>query len=232
MYIIQNLTSKDVINALHTTFKYVLLPKTLISDNGRSFLSGEFKTFCSLNKIEHIVTPPYHKQSNGAAEKFIDSLKMFLRKNKHSSSTFDLSIANFCIRHNITPTSTSFRAPIHEILAYTPRTRLTASLESCEKTHQKILENHTGERWQESKATPFGSNTSALPDGTLVHSSRIIPHPANGLKDFETSPNSNAPGAFSHSSTSATNATTADRTPRNSSRLRRPVTRYGIDTDH
>ena len=60
VHIIQTLTSSDVVRALRSTFKYVLLPKMLVSDNGRCFLSSEFRTFCTLNKIEHVVTPPYH----------------------------------------------------------------------------------------------------------------------------------------------------------------------------
>ncbi|XP_011684290.1 PREDICTED: uncharacterized protein K02A2.6-like [Wasmannia auropunctata] len=53
---------------------------TLVTDNGPQFVSQEFKNFCAANGIEHITSAPYHPQSNGKAEKFVDLLKTGLAK--------------------------------------------------------------------------------------------------------------------------------------------------------
>lgn len=53
---------------------------TIVSDNGPQFISSTFKKFCSLYGIQHITSAPYHPQSNGRAEKFVDTLKRGLRK--------------------------------------------------------------------------------------------------------------------------------------------------------
>ncbi|XP_055527452.1 uncharacterized protein K02A2.6-like [Wyeomyia smithii] len=56
------------------------LPETIITDNGTQFCSSEFKKWCDQNGIIHIRTAPYHPQSNGQAERFVDTMKRLLLK--------------------------------------------------------------------------------------------------------------------------------------------------------
>ncbi|XP_055634136.1 uncharacterized protein K02A2.6-like [Toxorhynchites rutilus septentrionalis] len=56
------------------------IPETVITDNGTQFRSSAFKKMCEQLGIIHIRTAPYHPQSNGQAERFVDTLKQSLRK--------------------------------------------------------------------------------------------------------------------------------------------------------
>ena len=47
------------------------LPEEGVSDNGPQFISNEFFEFMSKNGVKHTLVPPYHSQSNGAAERSV-----------------------------------------------------------------------------------------------------------------------------------------------------------------
>ncbi|XP_055528889.1 uncharacterized protein K02A2.6-like [Wyeomyia smithii] len=77
---ISSSTAPLTIGLLRETFARFGKPDALVTDNGRQFCSGIFKQFCEKSGITHIRTAPYHPQSNGQAERFVDTLKRSLRK--------------------------------------------------------------------------------------------------------------------------------------------------------
>lgn len=52
----------------------------IVTDNGSQFVSAEFRTFCEELGVVLFRTAPYHTQSNGQAERFVDTLKRSLKK--------------------------------------------------------------------------------------------------------------------------------------------------------
>ncbi|XP_055599266.1 uncharacterized protein K02A2.6-like [Uranotaenia lowii] len=73
-------TTTATLDFLQETFARYGYPHTLVSDNGSQFISAQFQQFCKEHGIQHLTTAPYHPQSNGQAERFVDSLKRGLKK--------------------------------------------------------------------------------------------------------------------------------------------------------
>ena len=65
----------NTINVLRSWFSQFGLPKQIVTDNGPQFVSKEFAEFSLGNGINHITSPAYHQQSNGAAERSVQTMK-------------------------------------------------------------------------------------------------------------------------------------------------------------
>lgn len=73
-------TAEKTVEALEKMFETWGPCKTIVSDNGPQFTSGHFTDFCAKWGLTHITSAPYSPQSNGRAEKFVDTLKRGLDK--------------------------------------------------------------------------------------------------------------------------------------------------------
>ncbi|KAK4472183.1 hypothetical protein MN116_000483 [Schistosoma mekongi] len=78
--------------------------ETLVTDYGSQFTSRSFSDFCRNNAITHIRSPPYHPQSNGQAERFVDTFKRATLKAK-GEGTLSEVIQRFLLVYRSTPNS-------------------------------------------------------------------------------------------------------------------------------
>ncbi|GBN33250.1 Uncharacterized protein K02A2.6 [Araneus ventricosus] len=100
------INSGKTIEILRSLFCRYCLPKTLVSDNGRSFISNEFQTFLKNNGIYHIKTSPYFPSSKGQAERFVQTFKDAMRQTKVDFGSRDYQLQNvYCsfVKHHILP---------------------------------------------------------------------------------------------------------------------------------
>jgi len=78
--LIRNTSALETIDKLRDMFNFVGLPTVMVSDNGPPFTSWEFTNWCRLNGIRLIHSPPYHPQTNGLAERFVQDMKELLKR--------------------------------------------------------------------------------------------------------------------------------------------------------
>mgnify|MGYP001569361657 CR=1 FL=1 len=75
--------------------------KIIQTDNGSEFISQEFKKLLAGRKIIHVLSKPYHPQSNGRIEKFNKTLKTLISRymthynTKHYISVLDDLVLNY-----------------------------------------------------------------------------------------------------------------------------------------
>ncbi|CAH8568978.1 unnamed protein product [Schistosoma guineensis] len=102
VYIMPNCTTSETIRKLSTLFSSFGVPETLVTDNGSQFAAESFKHFCRTNGINHLRSPPYHPQSNGQAERFVDTFKRALLKGGGEGATEQV-ITKFLTSYRSTP---------------------------------------------------------------------------------------------------------------------------------
>ena len=100
-------TSPTIVGMLKQIFAEHGIPERIVSDNGRVYDSACFRNFTEAWNIEHVTSSPRFPQSNGLAERFVDTVKNALIKAKHSH--FDPDMALLCLR--TTPIDNTLPSP-------------------------------------------------------------------------------------------------------------------------
>lgn len=78
-YPLRSITAKSVVKALSQFMSIFGIPKVVQSDQGSNFMSHLFKQVLQQLKVKHNVSSAYHAQSQGALERFHQTLKSLLR---------------------------------------------------------------------------------------------------------------------------------------------------------
>ncbi len=142
IHVMKSTTSTATIEKLREIFAIHGLPKTVVSDNGTNFSSGEFELFMSQNGIKHIKVSPYHPASNGQAERAVRVFKEGIEKMEGGS--LKTKLARFLLKYRITPHSTTGVPPaqllmnrkLHTHLYWTYSTLMLVT-ESWKSKHDK-----------------------------------------------------------------------------------------------
>lgn len=114
--------STTVINFCRQLFKLQGTCDMLVADNGPGFRAQEFKDFCAKNGIKLIFSPPYSPQTNGVAERAVQTVKSFLKKVPERDWQWRLD--SFILGHNSSPLPSTGVAPAEFNLGRRPKTAL------------------------------------------------------------------------------------------------------------
>jgi transposase InsO family protein len=110
------------------------IPKEIVSDNGTQFRSAEFAQFCQEFGIKQTFIPPFHPQSNGQAERFVDTFKRSMKKCKEEGTDW---VQKMLFAYRTTPNSAlNGRSPDELFLGRNLRTKL--SLVHPEQQDKKV----------------------------------------------------------------------------------------------
>ena len=77
---LKSMSSKAAINSTKSIFACHGIPDVVVSDNGPQFSSIEFKEFAKDYGFTHATSSPRYPQSNGAAERAVQTVKKMLKK--------------------------------------------------------------------------------------------------------------------------------------------------------
>ncbi|EYC07815.1 hypothetical protein Y032_0068g142 [Ancylostoma ceylanicum] len=121
-----NISASKTMKALKSLFARYGLPQTIVSDNGTKFTSEQFKAMCDEGGIVHIKTAPYRPQSNGLAERFVDTLKRGIKKLKGEERPSEETLNVVLQAYRTTPNSSlNERTPAEVLLGRKLRIRMS-----------------------------------------------------------------------------------------------------------
>ena len=99
--------SETVLYAVKSIFISIFgIPSVIITDNGREFISSEFRTFCEGLDIKHKFITSYHPQSNGLVERVNRIIKVAMRSLNDTKTWPDaLPLITLMINNQISDTN-------------------------------------------------------------------------------------------------------------------------------
>ncbi|MFH4981289.1 hypothetical protein AB6A40_007998, partial [Gnathostoma spinigerum] len=161
-------TASTTLKLLRQLFAQFGMPEVIVSDNGTQFTSTQFADFCKRNGIEHIFSPPYHPQSNGQAERFVDTFKRTMSKLRGEETTAE-ALQTFLLSYRTTPNATlSDRSPAEVLLGR----RLRTSLDLIRPTSPTPLRRDNVMEHQFNRAHGARNRSFARGDFVLVRNHR------------------------------------------------------------
>ena len=102
-----SMTSLKTIKVSRTLFALYLIPEEMVLDNGPQLASEEFTQFMKQNVFRSSRVPLYHRASNGAAGRSVQTAKAVLTKQVLNGKANTLSLkhrpANFLILNSSRP---------------------------------------------------------------------------------------------------------------------------------
>ena len=88
-------TSKVLVQEIKAVFTELGVLNVIVSDGGPQYTSAEFKDFMKQWQIEHRISSPRNPQSNGMAERCVQTMKASLIKTMEEGEDVDLALLTY-----------------------------------------------------------------------------------------------------------------------------------------
>uniref|UniRef100_A0A7E4VZN6 RNA-directed DNA polymerase n=1 Tax=Panagrellus redivivus TaxID=6233 RepID=A0A7E4VZN6_PANRE len=112
-------------------------PEVLVSDNCPVFTAKAWAEYMQDCGIEHVLTPPYHPQSNGEAERFVRTFKEAMRKAEPNQRTLGMALNDFLMLYRATVHPATGMAPCQALMGRQICTPLAVMTRCMDQKAQK-----------------------------------------------------------------------------------------------
>ena len=175
---LQSLHSLSVIKHLKDIFTEIGIPRCIVSDGVTQFTSQEFQDFTKTWGIHHRVTSPTNAQSNGQAERFVQTIKNSLTKAIEGGEDPHLAI----LAYATTPLNHSLPLPAELLNSRKYRCILPVQVKQQKLTHKY---RNIMQRQKQQQTNHYNRNARDLPSlktGRPVYV-QLVPRTRNWITD-------------------------------------------------
>lgn len=109
--IMTKIDSAEIIKRLEVIFARFGFPLSITADNGRQFISEEFKQYCDVNNTKLISTTPYWPQQNGQVERQNRSLLKTLVISQNTKGDWRAELQKYLLAYRSTAHSVTGVSP-------------------------------------------------------------------------------------------------------------------------
>lgn len=109
--VIPNITTETTIYRMKEFFATFGIPSVIVTDRGTQFTSDQFQVFVKNNGITHKMGAPYHPETNGQAERYVQIIKDKLRALNCSRSEISTALLDILLAYRRTIHPSTGKSP-------------------------------------------------------------------------------------------------------------------------
>lgn len=164
-------TSSQIIMLLKEIFSRLGYPISITADNGRQFVSEEFRTFCKECNITLFNTTPYWPQQNGEVERQNRDILKRLKISHMEKRNLRESLWEYLIMYNSTPHGTTGKSPAELFFRRQNRDKIP-SLDG--RQYEDIdMDVRDRDKTQKEKGKEYGDRKRRAVDTTLAEGDKV-----------------------------------------------------------
>ncbi|KAL0884211.1 hypothetical protein ABMA27_016213 [Loxostege sticticalis] len=169
--ITKTITSLVIIKLLKEIFSRLGFPSSITADNGRQFVSDEFKSFCEECNILLFNTVPYWPQQNGEVERQNRDILKRLKIGKLEKKDLQESLNEYLMMYNSTPHSVTGKTPTELFFRRQNRDKIP-TLQDIENKEDDT-EIRDKDRQQKEKGKEYGDKRRRARDSDLNEGDKV-----------------------------------------------------------
>jgi len=151
---LQDTSATSLISVMQEWLSTFGIPHTLVSDNGSQFISDKFQTFLKLMDVTHITSSPRYPQSNGEAERAVQTVKKLLNKNDNLHMAL-CAYRDSPLQNGYSPAQLLFGRSMHSIgVSHNSKVNLT-TVQEFERNSRQYQKNLYDSRHRATLRTPL-----------------------------------------------------------------------------
>ena len=187
--ITKSVTSGKMINCLEEMFATHGLPLSIKADNGRQFVSEEFKAYLKDNNIQHRTSTPLWPQANGEVERQNRSLLKTMGIEHNEGRDWRKEMQKFLLGYRSTPHTTTGVSPAKLLFGREIRSKLPGVEELRSASNDSEVLDRDRERKQKDK--DYADNLRGACESNLKEGDKVLlqkPMSDKLSSSFETTP--------------------------------------------
>lgn len=159
-------SSSSVIHKMKHTFSRHGIPLKVVSDNGPQYASDEFRQFADAWGFHHVTSSPLYPQSNGLAEKTVQTVKRLLEKAKASGEDPYLAILeyrNSPVDHHVSPAQMLMSRMLRSTVPMTPAQRQPKVVPQQDVLYHRRKEQSVQQKYYDRGSKPMSTMKAGDP---------------------------------------------------------------------
>ncbi|CAH2088405.1 unnamed protein product [Euphydryas editha] len=165
------ITSSQIIKLLKEIFSRLGYPSSITADNGRQFISDEFKEYCKQCNIRLFNTVPYWPQQNGEVERQNRDIIKRLKISQLQKKDLKESVGEYLMMYNSTPHSVTGKSPAELFFRRQNKDKIPSLLYNGQEFDDSDVRDR--DKTQKEKGKEYADRKRRAEDSTITEGDKV-----------------------------------------------------------